>query len=143
MSTTDWGWLELAVVGGSHPVHAFHVLEIFPRIGLMRGGEAPVGVIDAMDACRIRWGRVVSVHGERLVVEAPRLELVAGKLVLGEPRIEAATAWLDPAGPLGGVRAGDCVSLHWGWACDRLGEPQLRRLIAWTRAALEVANRAM
>jgi Family of unknown function (DUF6390) len=143
MSPGDWRWLELAVGGGSHPVHAFHVLEIFPRIGLMRGGDDPGPVIETMDACRIRWGRVISVHGDRLVVEAARLELVHGSLRLGRPRVEAVSAWSDVRGPLGGAHVGDVVSLHWGWACERLAGAQLGRVAAWTHAALDLANRSI
>jgi Family of unknown function (DUF6390) len=142
MTRNDWGWLELAVAGGSHPVHAFHVLEIFPRIGLLRGGDAGP-VIEAMDACRIRWGRVLSTHGDRFVVEATRLELLDGSLRLAEPSVEIVSGWQGGAGPSGSVDRGDFVSLHWGWACERLGASQLGRLVAWTRAALDMANRAI
>ncbi|MGZ8562186.1 MAG: DUF6390 family protein, partial [Candidatus Limnocylindria bacterium] len=79
MTGSDWRWLEEAVGAGSQPVHAFHVLEIFPRAGLLRGGAGPI--LDTMDACRIRWGTLVSVHGDQLVVNAPRLELVDGALL--------------------------------------------------------------
>ena len=143
MTKSDWGWLELAVGGGSYPVHAFHVLEVFPRVGLMRGGDAPTSLVETMDACRIRWGTLLSVNGGQLIVEAPRLELAGGALRLGPPCIETVNGWHDLTGPLGGVRPGDHVSLHWGWACDRLSQPQLRGLMAWTNAALAIANRAI
>jgi hypothetical protein len=143
MTTNEWGWLELAVVGGSHPVHAFHVLEIFPRIGLLRGGDTSGSLLDTMDACRIRWGRLVSADGDRLLVEAPRLELSGGSLRLGSPGLETVTGWRDEAGVLGGAVPGDHLALHWGWACDRLGEPQLAHLMAWTRTAISLANQAI
>jgi hypothetical protein len=142
MTTRDWGWLELAVAGGSHPVHAFHVLQIFPRIGLLRGGDAGP-VLDTMDACRIRWGRVVAVEDDQLIVEAARLELSDGALRPGPPRIETVTGWIDARGPLGGAKPGDDVSIHWGWACERLDASRLGRLVAWTDAALAVANQAI
>ncbi|HET7581717.1 MAG TPA: DUF6390 family protein [Candidatus Limnocylindria bacterium] len=143
MSKDDWGWLQMAVQGGSRPVHAFHVLEIYPRAGLMRGGDAGNPVLDTMDACRIRWGTVLAVEGDRLVVRAPRLELRDGLLRIGPQQVETVSGWVDGAGVLGGASAGDHVSLHWGWACDRLTDRQLRRLRTWTRAALEVANQAI
>jgi hypothetical protein len=77
------------------------------------------------------------------VVEAPRLELVDGHLRLGAPRVETVAAWRDPDGPLGGVAPGDTVSLHWGWACDRLTAAQLRALVGWTNIAVGIADRSI
>lgn len=139
MGQRAWRWLETALGTGSWPVHAFHVLEIFPRIGLMRGGDAGP-IVEALDACRIRWGRVTEVDGPGLTVASRRLQTVAGRLVLGEPRSETVSAWMGVDGPLDGVAPGDVVSLHWGWACERLTARQLGRLAAWTRSALAVAN---
>jgi hypothetical protein len=137
----DWDWLELAVGGGSHPVHAFHVLEIFPRAGLMRGGEGPI--LETMDACRIRWGTAVSVEPGQLLVAAPRLVMVDGQLQIGPAQVETVLAWRDAEGPLGGAAEGDTVSLHWGWACDRLDAWQLQGLMTWTARAVDIANRAI
>jgi hypothetical protein len=139
MPIDDWRWLEAALAGGSYPVHAFHVLEIFPRIGLMRGGR-PDPIVETMDACRVRWGRVVEIVGDRLVVMARRLELVDGKLTLGPARTEEATGWLGGGGTL---IPGDWVSLHWSWACDRLTPSQVTRLATWTDLALASANRSV
>jgi hypothetical protein len=141
MPARDWRWLEAALAAGSRPNHAFHVLEIFPRVGLMRGGR-PDPVVETMDACRIRWGEVLEVGGGRLVVNARRLELVGGRLALGALRAEEATGWTGAAGVLDGVVPGDWVSLHWGWACERLSPEQVVRLAAWTDAAVRSANRA-
>jgi len=141
MSRSDWRWLEAAVAAGSRPIHAFHVIEVFPRTGLLRGAAAPI--LDTMDACRIRWGTLVSAHGDQLVVSAPRLELVDGALRIGRAEPETVTAWWDASGLLGGAQPGDPVSLHWGWACDRLSRAQLERLVRWTGAALTIANQAI
>ena len=142
MSVGDWRWLEAALAAGTRPMHAFHVLEIFPRVGLMRGGR-PDPVVETMDACRIRWGRVVDVIGEQLLVAARRLDLVDGHLELGPERTELANGWGGPGGVLDGVEPGDWVSLHWSWACDRLSPGQLTRLASWTDLALASANRSM
>ena len=138
MAISDWRWLEAALAGGSRPVHAFHVLEIFPRIGLMRGGR-PDPIVETMDACRIRWGRVLEVIGDRLVVKARLLELLDGRLKLGPARAEEAAGWLGGTA----LVPGDWVSLHWSWVCDRLSSSQVARLAAWTDLALASANRSL
>jgi hypothetical protein len=141
MTASDWRWLKASLAGGSRPSHAFHVLEIFPRTGLLRGGAGPI--LDTMDACRIRWGTLVSAHGDQLVVNAPRLELVDGELRIGPPQPEIVTGWFDAFGALGGAKPGDPLALHWGWACDRLSPAQFERLVRWTTVALGIANQAI
>lgn len=141
MPVADWRWLERAVAGGSRPNHAFHVLEIFPRAGLVRGDPADP-IVATIDACRIRWGRVIEVNADRLLVEARPLEVVDGHLRLGAQRAESVAGWIGPAGVLDGVALDDWVSLHWGWACDRLSPARLARLAAWTDRALASANQA-
>ena len=141
MTSGEWSWLENALAAGSRPIHAFHVLEIFPRAGLMRGDSAPI--LETIDSCRVRWGRLVSAEGDQVVVSASRLDLVEGVLRVGPERLETVTGWYDGAGLLGGARAGDPISLHWGWACDRLSGSQLQRLVAWTHAALRITNLAI
>lgn len=142
MPIGDWRWLEDALAGGSRPMHAFHVLEIFPRVGLLRGGR-PDPLVETMDACRIRWGRVVDIVGAQLLVSARRLELVDGRLALGPHLTELANCWQGPGGLLDGVAPGDWVSLHWSWACDRLTRRQLSGLARWTDRALASANRSL
>jgi hypothetical protein len=142
MDRRSWRWLEEAVAAGSWPVHAFHVLEIYPRVGLMRGGDGGP-VLDALDACRIRWGRVVATNGDLLEVETQRLLTVEGRLTLGASRVETVRGWTGASGLLDGAAPGDLISVHWGWACDRLDARQALALAGWTRAALAVANEAI
>lgn len=140
VSRREWRWLEMAIAAGSLPLHAFHVLEVFPRAGLLRGGDPEV--LPTMDACRIRWGRLLAVEGERLIVSAPRLEAREGVLRIGAPQIETVlNPWATDDVPPD-LAAGDVLSLHWGWACDRLSPDQARRLAAWTVRALDIANHA-
>jgi hypothetical protein len=142
MSANAWGWLEATLSGGARPNHAFHVLEIYPRAGLMRSGQVSA-VLETMDSCRIRWGRLIEVGSESLVVASRHLEMIDGRLALGAERTESVSAWRGVHGPLDGVTAGESVSIHWAWACDRLSAGQLSSLAAWTAAALENANRTV
>ena len=137
-----WKWLEASAPSGAKPVHAFHVLDVFPKVGFMRAEQADK-VLETMDSCRIRWGRVRERVGDTLMVNAVPLALVDGKLTFGPPRIEQVTGWRDGYGFLGDVRPNDVVSLHWGWACDVLDADQVGRLIGWTQRQLDIANESI
>ncbi|MFP5342401.1 MAG: DUF6390 family protein [Candidatus Limnocylindria bacterium] len=142
LSGPAWGWMRSAAPAGAKPVHAFHVLDVFPKVGFLRAEQA-AAVVTAMDSCRIRWGRVRERIGDGLLVDVVPLVMDEGKLAFGAPRPEHVTGWRDGRGFLGDVASGDVVSIHWGWACDVLGEDQARRLIAWTRRELEIANQTL
>jgi hypothetical protein len=138
-----WRWLETKAPEGAKPVHAFHVLDVFPRVGLMRSGELG-RVLEVLESCRIRWGRVeANLPGERVRVAVVPLELRDGKLALGEPRSIEVQAWRGGAGFLGEVHIGDVVSVHWDWLCDRLTPRQAGELAWWTRHHVAIANQTL
>jgi hypothetical protein len=142
LGQSTWKWLESSAPSGAKPVHAFHVLDVFPKVGLMRAEQADK-VLETMDSCRIRWGRVQDRVGDTLVVNAVPLVLVEGKLAFGPARVERVAGWRDGHGFLGEVRPDDVVSIHWGWACDVLGADQVDRLIGWTQRQLSIANETL
>ena len=131
----------LALAGGrAH--HNFHVFAVYPWVGLLRAGhvDEPMRVLDS---CRIRWGRVMSVHGGQAVVSSSSLAWTGRELILGPPglqqaRLASGTDHLAPA-----VRVGDTVALHWDWVCDVLDTRQAARLYHYTLSQLRVANRAL
>ena len=137
-----WDWLKTSAPSGAKPVHAFHVLDVFPKVGLMRAEQAD-RVLETMDSCRIRWGRVQERIGDTLVVNAVPLVLADGKLAIGPARPERVTGWRDGRGFLGEVDPGDVVSIHWNWACDVLSPDQLGRLVGWTERQLAIANQTI
>ena len=137
-----WKWLEGKPEAGARPTHAFHVFDVFPRVGLMRGG-AVTDAIGLMDSCRIRWGRVMKVSGEQLVVDSVPLGLADGKLALGEARPRSVRRWLDGTGFVSDVEVGDVVSLHWDWACEVLSPARLDALQRRTLHQLELANQTI
>jgi hypothetical protein len=141
-SRAEWPWLAGKPLDGALPVHAFHVLDVFPRVGLMRGGPAD-DVLKVMDSCRIRWGRVVETLGDRLLVEAVPLEMVDGRLRLAAPRLETIRRSLDGHAFVADIEPGDVVSIHWDWACDRLDHRQLGALIRSTKRQLAITNRTI
>ena len=137
-----WRWLAQKPLAGAAPTHALHVLDVFPRVGLLRGGDAS-DTMGLMDACRIRWSRVTSVIGDALIVEASRLEMSSGKLRLGPAMRETIKRLPEIPGSGAMVQAGDYVSVHWGWACEVLSSGRLARLIAHTEAQLRVTNQTI
>jgi hypothetical protein len=137
-----WRWLADKPSRGAVPVHAFHVLDVFPRVGLMRSGSID-RALEVIDSCRIRWGRVLERDGDFLVVSVVPLEMREGRLVLGEARPERIQAWRDGAGFVAGVQPGDVVSVHWSFACDRLSGQQLAGLVASTQQQLRIANETL
>jgi hypothetical protein len=134
-----WAWLRDKPEAGAHPTHAFHVLDVFPRVGLMTGGDV-TDVVALMDSCRIRWGRVLSIEGEWLSVDAVPLRLTGGKLELAEPQVRPIRRWLDGAGFVADVAVDDTVSLHWDWACEVLEPARLAALRRRTQYQLRIAN---
>jgi hypothetical protein len=134
-----WRWLAGKPEVGAVPVHAFHVLDVFPRVGLLRTGSVD-RALEVMDSCRIRWGRVLERDGEWLVVTVIPLVMADGRLELGPARPERVQAWRDGAAFVDGVEPGDVISIHWSWACDRLSGRQLDRLVTWTSREIAIAN---
>jgi hypothetical protein len=130
----NWDRLAEAVWAGGLPHHSFHVFAVYPWVGLMREGriEEPLHVLDR---CRIRWGRVVGVEGVSVQVESRPLAYATGRLVLGEPAREVVA--LSPGAV---VEAGDWVSLHWEWVCDRLTSRQLADLRGYSHHHLHMVN---
>jgi Family of unknown function (DUF6390) len=120
------------------PHHSFHVLAVYPWVGLLRtAGDAALSVLEG---CRIRWGKVVSVDGERATVRSRPLLWDGWRLELGTERDEMAR-WTSSGRSLAGpVAPGDQVSLHWDWICDSLDDVQLDSLEAASTRQLELTN---
>jgi hypothetical protein len=134
-----WQWLAGKPADGARPVHAFHVLDVFPRVGLLRSDRV-TDVLEAIDGCRIRWGRVVAVEGDWLVAAVAPIRLVDGRFRLAPPELERVQAWRDGSGFIAGIEPGDVISVHWDWACERLDGRRLANLVGWTRHQLRIAN---
>ena len=138
----DWFWLASKAPAGARPHHSFHVLEVYPRVGLMRSGLVD-RLVETMGHCLIRWGRVCTVSGPQLVVEAPALRHESGRLQLTEPRPEMVTRWHAGRGFVDAAHVGDWVALHWGWACDVLTLRQQASLERYTRWHLTLCNQTI
>jgi len=137
----SWPALVEAIPNGALPHHSFHVLGIYPFVGLLRSGvvSEPLHVLDR---CRIRWGRVLAVVDDTAVVESQPLEWDGHRLVLGAVRDEMAVTGEGTMRLSRGLTPGDWCSLHWDWVCDRLKPTQVRSLRHYTQTQLAAVNDA-
>ena len=140
LARDGWRWMSDKPNKGALPMHAFHVLDVFPRLGLIRTGSTD-NALAVMDSCRIRWGRVLERDGDFLVVSVVPLAMSGGKLELAPPRVERIRGWQDGDGFVGSdLGVGDVVSIHWDWACEWLNAHRLAQLQRWTKRELAIAN---
>lgn len=108
--------------------HSFHVFAVYPWVGLLRRGTGNDVALSVLQQCRIRWGKVVAVRGERVEVLSQPLVLADGVLALGAVREESAAWSVQGRSLLSSVSVGNCVALHWDWVCDVLSAEQLAAL---------------
>jgi hypothetical protein len=135
-----FGNLVEGVEAGGVPHHSFHVFCIYPWIGLLGEDRHAEQALTVLDRCRIRWGRVVALHGDRALVESQALNWTGRRLVLAEPATETVVRAVDGAGLAPELSVGDWVSMHWEWICDRLGPRQLAGLRGYTDRHLALVN---
>jgi hypothetical protein len=128
------------VLAGGVPHHSFAVFCIYPYTGLLTDRRKAPYALTVLDRCRIRWGRVLAVQGDQVVLESSPLTWDGDTLRLGTPQVETAVRSVDGIGMVGGVAPGDWVSLHWEWVCDRLTAAQVGRLRRYTERHLAIVN---
>jgi hypothetical protein len=122
------------VPAGARPHHSFHVLDVSTRAGALSDD------IETLDRCRIAWGTVEAVHGERVRVRARPLVLAQGRFALGEPQQREARRAVEGRGYLDDLAPGATVTLHWDWVCDEVTPAAAAALEAETRRHLAIAN---
>jgi hypothetical protein len=134
----SWSHLAEVIPAGVVPTHSFHVFHVYPWVGLLGNGRGEP--LEVLQKCRIRWGQVVRVEVDSVVVRSRPLVYDSGRLAFGEPELETVTSGLDGAGPAAGLQSGEWVGMHWGWVCDRLSPRQLESLRRLTVRHLRIAN---
>lgn len=124
---------------GGVPQHNFHVFAVYPWLGLLRAGMegAPLTVLDR---CRIRWGCIQAITGDRATVRSRSLRFDGSHLTLGPEQTECVRRGVDGTAVRADLQPGDIVSLHWDWVCDRLSPSGLRWLQYCTRRNLDTVN---
>jgi hypothetical protein len=131
------------VLAGGVPHHSFAVLCIYPYTGLLTDRRKAPQALTVLDRCRIRWGRVLAVQGDQVVVESAPLTWDGELLRLGPSQTETAVRSVDGIGMVGGLAPKEWVSMHWEWVCDRLTDAQVLRLRRYTERHLAIVNDPM
>lgn len=155
-------WLLGKPPAGAKPHHAFHVLDVYTKTGILRGG-VKTNVIETINNCLVMWGRVAQkAKGKRqnsplnanlriaeklktdnLIVEYQPIVMKKGKLIFGE-FIKREIVWqYGDKSFIEEPEIGDWVSFHWGWVCDVLAPYQLKNLQYWTHYHLNIANQTI
>jgi hypothetical protein len=126
----------------ARPHHSFQVFAVYPWVGLLPPGSAEGGVaLSVLDQCRIRWGQVERVDGERAIVRSQPLTWDGHRLALGPQRLESGR-WAEGGRCLAPAPTpGRWVALHWDWVCDQLDSHELTDLQTTSASQLELANR--
>lgn len=140
MTGARFSSLTEGVLAGGVPHHSFAVLCIYPYTGLLTDRRKAPHALTVLDRCRIRWGKVLSVQGDQVVVESQPLLWDDRRLSLGPAQTETVVQSVDGVGMVGQVEVGDWVSLHWEWVCDRLTEQQVGYLHGFTARHLDIVN---
>lgn len=109
--------------------HNYHVLVVYPWLGVLRRG-GPAKVLSILEDCRIRKGVVLGIEGTNAWVESRQLVFDGHSLAEGELRTEKVRVGLPAMlGDAGGrPSVGDTVSLHWDWLCEALTPDATARL---------------
>jgi len=137
-----WAHLTPELAGEAAGNHAFHVFGVYPWTrflgpGLKDTDEHPLGVLDN---CRITWGTVLSVAGERFELSCRALAWDGRALTLSEPALRTLDIAVDGYSAVPDVAPGDDVAVHWGRLCGRLSPEQVTALSESTDRQLQVTS---
>jgi len=138
----QWGVVTEALEQRAVPHHNFHVLCVYPWVGLLRSGDSTQPLL-VLDRCRIRVGTVEAVGGDTAMVSSRPLQWDGVQLSLGQPRVEEARSAAGGVSLVGELRTGDRVAVHWDWICDRLRDVDVDQIGRQTSYSLAIANRSL
>lgn len=114
-----WRHLGAALQPGTVPDHAFHVLAVYPWVGLLRDGVTePARSI--IESCCIRPGVVTAVEGDHADVTVPTFGWTGSRLVLAASEVRRLRWRRGGVALVDDLRPDDHVAVHWDWVCERL-----------------------
>jgi Family of unknown function (DUF6390) len=128
--------LEERIGKGILPNHNYHILSVPKKMG---AGDMGTN-IDAIDSCRISWGKVTAVSGPRITVLYEPLLVVHNKLSLGAPVEKHITRRLEAEYDFDMLQAGQYITLHWDIPCEVLTKDIVAKLRHHTQRAIQIAN---
>lgn len=129
-----------SVRAGAVANHSFHVFAVYPWVRFL--DIDPATPLRILQACRIRWGTVLSVDDEHVVMTSRPLRFDAGVLTLGDTTAESVRWSRDGTSLAPAPRPGDTVAAHWDWVCGSLDAEDVADLEHATVATLDLVNTA-
>ena len=133
-----WQHLSTELVPEAAPTHGFHVFGVYPWTRLL--AQLPEQALHVLDNCRIRWGRVIELDGDHVMVRSRRLTWNGVAIGLAAPAPERVRLTVGGRSFVPDASAGDQLTLHWDSVCERLDASRLDRLRRGTAAQLRVTN---
>ncbi len=133
-----FGQVTTAVLHGGRPHHNFHVFNVYPWVGLLRGDRTgePLRVLDR---CRIRPAQVQAVEPAAVTVATTKV-VWDGEQLGEQPHMER-LIWQRDGYHLGArPQVGEWVAAHWDWVCQPITPSQAATLSRWTQHHLAIAN---
>jgi hypothetical protein len=121
------------------PHHSFHVFNIWQRTGHLKR----LHTLESMDACRISWGKVLSVDGPKITVSRRPIVYSEGKLFLAQSQHAEVTRQLEAAFDIEQLRPGAIISMHWNAPCEVISQAQAQALERYTLISLAFANQTL
>jgi hypothetical protein len=133
-----WQHVSVGLLPEAVPTHGFHVFGVYPWTRLL--ARLPEQALHVLDSCRVRWGRVIEVDGEQVIVLSRRLTWNGRALGLAPPAAERVQLTVDGYSFVPDAAVGDLLALHWDSVCERLDAEQLDHLRRGTGAQLRLTN---
>ena len=124
----------------SVPHHSFHVLMVYPWVGLLRSGNVEVS-LKVLDRCRIRTGEVLDVFDEFAAIRFRPLVWEDECLRLGDHQVEVARVSGIHGSLAQDIGKGDQVALHWDWVCDRITDREASAINGYLVRHMRDVNR--
>jgi hypothetical protein len=113
------------------PHHSFHVFVV----GSVSGNLPYITKI--LDLCRISWGEVQKVIGEKIIVKTRLIKEKKGKIFLGRPELKEIER---DSKLLQSVKKGNIISFHWNRAVEVLAPKDVLNLEKYTQKTIEIRN---
>ncbi len=121
---------------GAVPHHSYHVFSVWKRTG----NTGTPHSIESIDACRISWGKVVSVQGPRIKVLRRSVIEFNDSLVLGNSKHVTVMRPLDARDDIAELKPGQIITMHWDVPCEVITEQQKENLKRYTVRHMKLAT---